>query len=541
MTEPDLIDRIQKHLGTGPYAKPAHRGVVASPMLAGDPDHPYLAAALAAEVEKVAAAVEGTRNATLNEAAFSLGTLVAAGLDESTIRAELTEAATAAGLDSREIDRTIGSGIGAGMAEPRAIPDNGPRAGLRVIRTRNGDGPSKPASRLAEAASTVTLATVQPERVSWLWPGRLPAGKLVILDGDPAVGKSTLAVDVSAHVSTGSRWPDGTPCPAGDVLILSAEDGLADTIRPRLDAAAGDPARVHALTGVTYDDGGITRERPISLADDALIAAAITRHQATLVVVDVLMAYLPTKVDSHRDQDVRGVLARIGALAESTGATVLLLRHLNKAGGGSPLYRGGGSIGIVGAARAGFLAAGDPDDDTGVRRVLASIKQNLAPEPPALAYRLTADPILGVARVEWLGESGATAATLLARQDNDEERSERDEAAEWLIAYLDHHGGEAPAAEVKKAARGVDLAERTLHRARQRAGVTVDRSGFPAKSVWRLDTVAPPVAPDMPAPESGHNRHNRGTTAAPTDDQADTEGAGRERHPELRPGQQLRP
>jgi RecA-family ATPase len=82
--------------------------------------------------------------------------------------------------------------------------------------------------------------------------GTLPAGKLVVLDGDPSVGKSTLAIDRAVRLSVGAAWPDGTGCPLGDVLVLSAEDGLADTIRPRLDAAGGDPARVHALTDVTF-------------------------------------------------------------------------------------------------------------------------------------------------------------------------------------------------------------------------------------------------------------------------------------------------
>jgi len=83
------------------------------------------------------------------------------------------------------------------------------------------------------------LSDVVPEHLRWLWPGRLPVGKLVLLDGDPGTGKSTIAVDWAARVSTGGRWPDGSSCPKGDVLVLSAEDGLADTVRPRLDAAAG--------------------------------------------------------------------------------------------------------------------------------------------------------------------------------------------------------------------------------------------------------------------------------------------------------------
>lgn len=333
-------------------------------------------------------------------------------------------------------------------------------------------------------AAVVTLADVKPERISWLWFARLPAAKLAVFDGDPGVGKSTLAVDMAAHVSTGQPWPDGGPCPLGDVLVLSAEDGLADTIRPRLDAAGGDPARVHALTGVNYvDDDGTPGERPVTLADVEVIADAVRRFGVRLVVVDVLMAYLPGSVDSHRDQDVRGVLARLTRMAEDTGACILLLRHLNKTTGSNPLYRGGGSIGIVGAARVGLLAAVDPDDET--RRVLAVTKCNLAPEPPALAYRLQgADN--GVARVQWCGESTASAATLLASPSGEDERSERDEAVEWLDGFLEEHGGEVRAGDAIKAAKADGIAERTLQRARKRAGIASVKAGLHGGWVWQL-------------------------------------------------------
>lgn len=344
----------------------------------------------------------------------------------------------------------------------------------------------------AEAATeraggvTVSLADVEPERVSWLWYGRLPLGKIVVLDGDPSVGKSTTAVDCAARVSTGSPWPDGAANRRGSVLLLSAEDGLADTIRPRLDAAGGDPHRVHALTEVRYvDEEGRSRARPVTLADLEQIEAAVRRVRALLVVVDVMMAFLPSKVDSHRDQDVRGVLSGLAAMAERTGACVLLLRHLNKSSGGSALYRGGGSIGIIGAARVGLLAATDPEDET--RRVLAGTKSNLAPLPDALSYRLVDSPEHGCARVEWLGVSQHSAGALLAVMPDGEERTERDEAADWLTKYLIDSGGEAIAADAIKAAARDGIAKTTLHRARGRAGVTSTKDGFGGPWVWRLD------------------------------------------------------
>ena len=340
-----------------------------------------------------------------------------------------------------------------------------------------------------------TFADVAPERVSWLWPGYLPAGKLVVIDGDPSCGKSTMTTDLAARCSTGSPWPDGARSSGpADVLLLSAEDGLGDTIAPRLHAAGADVARVHALTEVPQvgEDGGVRMVPPSLPRDVPILRDLISRHQIKLVVVDVFMAYLNGKVDSHRDQDVRGVLHQLAALAEATGCTMVLIRHLNKAGGGSPLYRGGGSIGIIGAARAAFIVGRDPDDQD--RRILACSKLNLAVEPASLAYRLVSDDTLGCARVEWEGGVDMAAGDLLRGPRDDEERSERDEAVDWLTEYLADAGGSAPAKDVLRAAAGVGIAKTTLHRARKRAGVTSTRAGFGVAGgwAWSIDSTEPP-------------------------------------------------
>jgi hypothetical protein len=355
------------------------------------------------------------------------------------------------------------------------------------------------------AATVQTLADVPAERVAWLWPGRLPLGKLVVLDGDPATGKSTLTLDLGARVSTGARWPDGVPAtsPAG-VLLLSAEDGLADTLVPRLIAAGADLRRVHALTDVpSVDEDGEVRHVPPSLPRDlAVIEKVVTEKTIKLVVVDVLMAYLSGKVDSHRDQDVRGVLHQLGAMAERTGATVVLVRHLNKAGGTNALYRGGGSIGIVGAARAAYLVARDPEDAD--RRILAVTKSNLSVEPPSLAYRLVDDPTNGCARVQWEdGPVDHTAASLLRDATDDETRTERDEAVDWLTGYLKANGGQAPRKDVMKAAAAERFSERTLKRAAARAGVVSERYGYPAVATWSLPVGPPSTQHVQPGPTGG--------------------------------------
>jgi len=350
---------------------------------------------------------------------------------------------------------------------------------------------------LASDAVVVTLSTVEPELIKWLWPGRLPLGKLVVLDGDPAVSKSTLALDLAARVSTGSPWPDGTQCVAGDVVVMSAEDGLADTIAPRLHAAGADLTRVHAITAVKrYGEDGDVRLVPPSLPRDLpLIAEVIEHRQVRLLIVDVLMAYLSNGTDSHKDQEVRGVLHQLAMMAEQAGCTIILIRHLNKSGGGHALYRGGGSIGITGAARATYLVGRDPDDTD--RRILAVVKINIAAEPAAMAYRLATDQRWGCAKLEWETDPvDYQAGDLLVSADDRDNKNARNELLDWLTEYLIECGGVAPASEVLKAGSAAGFAATDLKRHRHKVATT-KREGFgPGSKVWwrlRDDTRTPPI------------------------------------------------
>lgn len=191
-------------------------------------------------------------------------------------------------------------------------------------------------------------------------------------------------------------------------------------------------------------------------------------------------------------------------MAERTGATIVLIRHLNKSNSGHAMYRGGGSIGIIGAARAAFLVARDPDDETGTRRIVAVTKSNLAAEPPALAYRLIDDPLMCCARVDW--EAPPTqhrAGDLLAAPLADEERTELGAAAEWLVGYLTERGSTAPAVEAVRAARGAGYSKTTLHRARRKVGAQSHKDGLAGGWVWSLprpeDSTGPPKIPKIPA------------------------------------------
>lgn len=305
------------------------------------------------------------------------------------------------------------------------------------------------------------LSEVKPERVEWLWPRRIPKGKITVLDGDPDNGKSVLTTDLAARVTVGLSLPDGMPTEATGAVLASAEDGAADTIRPRFDAAGGDPTRVRLLGD----------EEPFVIPDDIpKLERAVRQVEASLVVIDPIMAFLSGDVNSNRDQDVRRALTPLKQMAERTGAAVLLVRHLNKTPGGNPLYRGGGSIGIIGAARSGMVVGRHPDDEE--LRVLAGQKNNLSLPPESLAYRIeTADN--GAARITYEGVSEATAGQLLRVPVDEEEKSALTEAKEFLLSELRPHPVSANA--IKRSAREADISERTLKRAKQALGIRSEK------------------------------------------------------------------
>ena len=329
------------------------------------------------------------------------------------------------------------------------------------------------------------LSSVESEEVSWLWPSWLAFGKLALVDGDPGLGKSAMTLDLAARVSAGKIFPDGAGCEPAGVVLLSAEDGLADTIRPRLDAAGADTSRILALATVPDEDG---HDRLLSIPEDlGLIEKGIRGVGARLVVVDPLMAFLSGDTNSHRDQDVRRALAPLAGLAERTGAAVLVVRHLNKAVANNPLYRGGGSIGIIGAARMAFLVGKDPQDET--RRVLASTKNNLAMPPQSLMFGLDGAES-GSVRVNWLGQSGVSASQLLATPRDEDHADASGEAVEFLRELL--MNGPIPAAQVKEEAEDAGITDITLRRAKKGLGVLAYRENAAGEKrgsgrwMWKL-------------------------------------------------------
>jgi putative DNA primase/helicase len=316
----------------------------------------------------------------------------------------------------------------------------------------------------------LNLADVQAQEVSWLWPDRVPFGKFTIFAGDPGLGKSFASLWLVADVTRQGF----------DAIILSAEDDPADTLRPRLDALGADVSRVHILKAVQMtDERGAQKERMLRLdLDIDQIAETIKQHPATeLVVIDPLSAYMGG-IDSRSDEQVRSILAPLGELASKTGVAIVCIKHLNKAEEKSAIYRAGGSIGFIAAARVAWLFVKDRSDPE--RRLMLLAKSNIGPDPGGKAYRIV-DSERGV-RIEW--ESGTVQIGLedALRPASGYRESVLDEATVWLREMLG--SGSKQATEVTKAAKDAGYTSATLRRAAKALGVAKAREGFGSEGQW---------------------------------------------------------
>jgi putative DNA primase/helicase len=324
---------------------------------------------------------------------------------------------------------------------------------------------------------------IAPKPLLWLWPGRIPLGKLTLLIGDPGLGKSLLTTDVASHVTRGTSFSDGAACELGSVIFLSAEDDAADTIRPRLDAAGADVSRVHMLEAVRVPltDGSLT-EKPFNLeTDSAILEGTLREHpDVRLIVIDPISAYLGG-VDSHSNTEVRGILAPLVAIAARFGVAVLCITHLRKSAGAA-IYRAISSIAFAAAARAVWAVAADPED--GERRLLLAVKQNLSPSAGGLAFRIETQN--KVPRLAWEPDAVALVANdVLGNIDMQQDQSERREAKEWLKDFL--ADGPVAVKKIQWEAKAAGLSWITVRRAKEALSVVASKSAFAGGWEWRLE------------------------------------------------------
>lgn len=344
------------------------------------------------------------------------------------------------------------------------------------------------------------LSEIERETVSWLWPNFLPDRKLTILDGMPGVGKSTLTSEIAARISSGKGFPNGESMEPKGVVFIAVEDGVADTIKPRVLAAGGDEEHAHFIH-IEQNGNEITPDLEVHLP--AIRKAIEEIGNVGLLIIDPIMALLGNSVDSYRDQDVRKVTTPLGRLAEELNLAILIVRHPNKGSSNNSLLRGGGSMAFIGAARVGWVVGKNPENPD--IRVLAISKSNIGTMSESLEFQLVNDATYECARVEWLGPSKFTADNLYESQ-NSEEKSQTDEGMEWLQEFLSEGGMDS--ATIKREADKLGISQKALRRAREKMKVVIRRegSGSSTMSFWSLPTSL------MPQP-STYALSNVGTSA----------------------------
>ncbi|MDD5075346.1 MAG: AAA family ATPase [Candidatus Peribacteraceae bacterium] len=378
---------------------------------------------------------QGARNSTLASIA---GSLRRKGLDEETILATLhvaNERQCKPPLSSEEVKR-IAQSI----------------AGYPVNRTQTEHKWTTVVKNLSE---------YQPEEMEWLWKVRIPLGKLTIIEGDPSAGKSFMTAAIAKAVSLGAPLPcenDEIERMPAKVLMLLAEDGIPETIRPRLEKMGADLKNIDILEAVINEIGN---ERFFSLAKDLeALEAVLAKGGYRLLIIDPVNSYLGLNIDTNREADVRAILSPLIKLVEKYNVALICIRHLAKSQKEKALYRGLGSISYTAIARAVYLVGKNPLNYA--ERVMTCTKNSNAPDDiPAIAFEISSS-----GNFEWKGERNITSEMLSnPAPDQEDDTSALGEAQEFLQATL--ADGPKCANHVLKEARKNSIMEKTLRRAKK--------------------------------------------------------------------------
>ena len=436
-----------------------------------DQDRSYAEAALKSEVARCASASAGNLNNQLFQSGAALGNLIGAGMlsREEVFDALLSAIRSAGANDERKDEDTLKRAIERGMEQPRERPEsNGTAAKAKKAEPSANGKPAEEQEPVTVQASGMTIREVE-----WLWPGRIPLGKLTIVAGMPGLGKTFLLCDLVARVTSGSPWPDGKAnADRGSVLFISGEDDPQDTIIPRMMDAGASLDRVRFFSPWA---GGKFNLKALDLLDRAMQEAD---GEIRLVAVDPPTSFV-AGADDHKTSELRQLLTPLADWAANNRCAVVFVTHLNKGGAvkADAASRVTGSLAWVAASRAAYLMARDPEDDE--RRIFATIKMNLAVEPATLAYRL-AGLENGRGRMEWLGVVEATADEAVNRQGN----SASKEAMDFLIeAFRIRKNWESE--ELKRDAKENGIALRTLWRVVKKLSIRSIKCGrMDGSSYW---------------------------------------------------------
>lgn len=365
-------------------------------------------------------------------------------------------------------------------------------------------------------------SAIVPQRVRWLWEGRIALGTLALLAGKEGLGKSTVLYSVAAQITRGTLDGEFSGTPKA-VLVCATEDSWEHTVVPRLIAADADLERVYRVEVINADEIHVGLSLPRDLRD---VEQAAGQVDAALLLLDPLLSRLDAKLDTHKDAEVRIALEPLVALAGRARMAVVGIMHHNKSGSTDPLQLVMGSKAFTAVARSVHTVIADPDDEADRRRLFATAKNNLGrADLPVLAFTIesygvgTVDGTAWTGQLKWAGEIHGTLQDVM-NASADDDRSATSEASDWLTDYLHSQGGSATSKDIKDAGAKVGHSQDALKRARKRVGATATASGFPRQTSWNLQPQSEQpswrVAPTAPTAPTESDKGFRGDSLETT-------------------------
>ena len=315
----------------------------------------------------------------------------------------------------------------------------------------------------------IRMSEVQSQEIEWLWYPFIPYGKLTIIQGDPGDGKTTMVLNLAAKLSKGEALDENMKVTETvNVIYQTAEDGLADTVKPRLELAGADCERI-----IVIDES----DKSLSMVDERL-EQAIVRTGARLLILDPIQAYLGGGMDMNRANEARDMTKKLGALAEKTKCAIILIGHMNKASGNKAAYRGMGSIDFFAVARS-VLLVGRVEGESNTRAVV-QIKNNLAAFGHPKAFALSEDGF------KWLGDYEITVDEVLGGITP---KANKMEQAKQMLRELAETQSAVLSNEIFDRANELGISKRTLENAKKELGVQTRKINN--AWYWELDKVKP--------------------------------------------------
>ena len=330
------------------------------------------------------------------------------------------------------------------------------------------------------------MKDVESKKIEWLWKYRFPKGKLSILAGDPGLGKSQLSLWMAATISNGSNWPmEDKPADEGNVIIITSEDDVDDTIKPRLEALSANMDKIFILDGIKKKDFS-NQDESFGLSKDLDVLNQMIEeiHGASMVIIDPVNGYLDD-VDSYNNSEVRRLLTPLSLLASRHKTSVIMVSHPPKTKGTLAVHKVSGSVAFIAAARSGFLIIRDPEEED--RRLMVPIKNNLGSDKNGLSFRIKKillESGIETSKLEWDPEPISESADFFLNQEKSYKKpSKTDEAEYWLMERLEE--GPQPAGDLIRIGEEFGYTPKILRDAGERFNMERYKDGLD-HWMWKL-------------------------------------------------------